>query len=95
MELSDMIIVILLISCISMWYLVSTQKEDCVPQKVIVKEYIFKPELDLQFDQANFPSKLYDNVFTKPNVYQGGYNMDQGRNIITTKNDKVTQIKSL
>lgn len=84
MELSDIIIIILLISCISMWYLVSTQKKDCVPEKIIIKEYIFRPELDLQFDKENFPSKLYDNVFTKPNIYQGGYNIDQGRNVTIT-----------
>lgn len=47
------------------------------PKPVII--YRYKPELDLQFDENNMPSKIYDYVFTGPNVYQGGYNLDQGR----------------
>jgi hypothetical protein len=45
-----------------------------IPPQII---YRYKPELDLQFDESNMPSKIYNNIFTEPNVYQGGYQLDQ------------------
>lgn len=50
------------------------------PAKIM---YVYKPELDLQFNENNFPSKIYPQLFTGPNVYQGGYHMDQGRVVLT------------
>lgn len=86
MELSDFIIIILLISCVSMWFANFVGK--CPPSpppsppKIV---YRYRPELDLQFDPKNMPSKIYDYVFTGPNVYQGGYHLDQGRVVLNTK----------
>lgn len=43
--------------------------------------------LDLEFSEANFPSKVHNNIFEGPNVYQGGYRLDT--NVSTTvKNQK-------
>lgn len=47
-----------------------------LPPQIIYK---YNPELDLQFDERNFPSNIYDDVFSGENVYQGGYNLDQGK----------------
>lgn len=86
MELSDFIIILLLISCVSMWFANFAGKcppPPPTPQSQIV--YRYRPELDLQFDPKNMPSKIYDYVFTGPNVYQGGYQLDQGRTVLTAK----------
>lgn len=74
MEFLDVIIIILLICCIILWS--ANLYKPCPTMKILYK---YKPELDLQFSEQNMPSKIYDYVFTSPNVYQGGYNLDQGR----------------
>jgi hypothetical protein len=39
--------------------------------------------LDLQFSPKNFPSLIYDNLFTQPNPFLGGYRLaDTGRQTI-------------
>jgi hypothetical protein len=84
MELSDFIIIILLISCVSMWvanfFGKCPQLPTPPPPQII---YRYKPELDLQFDERNMPSKIYGYVFNSPNVYQGGYNLDQNRTVLS------------
>lgn len=89
MELSDFIIIILLMSCVSMWFAnffgKCPQPQPPPPPEII---YRYKPELDLQFDERNMPSKIYGYVFTGPNVYQGGYHLDQGRVVGSTKPKK-------
>jgi hypothetical protein len=89
MELSDFIIILLLMSCVSIWFANFAGKcpvpPPPPPPQII---YRYKPELDLQFDENNMPSKIYDYVFTGPNVYQGGYHMDQGRVVGSTKPKK-------
>jgi len=92
MELSDIIIICLLVIAIYFW--MNSKYTDCPepvvqPPKVV---YVYKPELDLQFDEKNFPSKLYNPLFTGPNVYQGGYHMDQGR-VVLTQGTMPTSIK--
>lgn len=37
------------------------------------------PIADIQFSEQNFPSVVYEDIFSGPNVWQGGYNLDQGR----------------
>jgi hypothetical protein len=74
MELSDFIVIILLGSCVSMWFANFFGKcpiPPPPPPPQIV--YRYRPELDLQFDERNMPSKIYDDIFNSPNVYQGGY----------------------
>jgi hypothetical protein len=73
MELSDFIIIILLISCIAIWFINLFSK--CPTQPLLQPQIVYKyrPELDLQFDERNMPSKIYDYVFNGENVYQGGY----------------------
>jgi hypothetical protein len=76
MELSDFIIIILLISCLSMWFTTFIGK--CPPQPQLPPQiiYRYKPELDLQFDERNFPSKIYNDIFNGENPYMGGYKLD-------------------
>jgi hypothetical protein len=73
MEITDYIIIILLLSCLSMWF--STLISKCPPIPILPPQIIYKyrPELDLQFDERNFPSKIYNNVFNDDNLYIGGY----------------------
>ena len=41
------------------------------------------PLLDLQFSPKNFPSVIYDNLFTGSNPYLGGYKLaDTGRQTV-------------
>lgn len=86
MELSDFIIIILLTSCVFIWFGNFVGKcpvpPPPPPPQII---YRYKPELDLQFDERNMPSKVYDYVFNGGNVYQGGYHLDQGRVVLSTK----------
>jgi hypothetical protein len=79
MEFSDFIIIILLIICLIMWVITYTTK--CPPQTQLPPQIIYKynPELDLQFDERNFPSKIYNDVFSGENVYMGGYKLDQAK----------------
>jgi len=86
MDLTNLIVIILLIICAILWSLnlFKQYPEMNAEQQPIKVMYIYKPELDLQFNKSNFPSKLYDNLFTGENVYQGGYHMDQGRTMLTS-----------
>lgn len=85
MELSELIIIILLISCIFIWianllgrYLLQSPP---TPPQII---YRYRPELDLQFDERNLPSQVYGYLFNGDNVYQGGYHLDQNRTVLST-----------
>lgn len=74
MEFTDFIIIVLLISCISMWLAnIINECPSLPPPSPPQIVYRYRPELDLQFDENNMPSKVYDDIFTGPNVYQGGY----------------------
>ena len=89
MVFSDFVIIILLISCLLMWFTnlmgkcppVQTQ----LPPQIIYK---YRPELDLQFDPNNVPSKIYGDIFQGPNVYQGGYNLGTNSNLVKNKSEK-------
>lgn len=41
------------------------------------------PTVDIQFSEKNFPSVVYDDLFTSGNIWQGGYQLDQGRTSTT------------
>lgn len=86
MEISDFIIIVLLTSSVCIWFTNFWGK--CPPPPPLPPPqiiYRYKPELDLQFNENNFPSKIYKGILSGPNVYQGGYNMDQGRVIQKSK----------
>jgi hypothetical protein len=72
MELSTIVIIILLITSILLFIL--NFLKTCPTQKPAIIVYKSFPELDLQFDENNFPSKVLDNVFTGNNIWLGGYN---------------------
>ena len=89
MDIADFIIIVLLMSSVCMWianFMGKCPAPPPPPPPEII--YRYKPELDLQFNENNFPSKIYDYVFTGPNVYQGGYHMDQGRVVGSTNPKK-------
>jgi len=85
MELSDFIIIILLMSSVAIWFFNFLGKcpvpRPPLPPQIV---YRYRPELDLQFDPRNRPSKIYGYIFNGPNVYQGGYHLDQGKVTLTT-----------
>lgn len=72
MEISTIIVIILLITAILLFIL--NFLKNCPPQKPPVIVYKSYPALDLQFSKANFPSKVFDNVFNGNNIWLGGYN---------------------
>jgi hypothetical protein len=72
MELTDYIIIILLLSCLILWIL-NFLKKCPQPYNTTQIVYRYRPELDLQYDENNMPSKIYDSMFNGPNVFQGGY----------------------
>lgn len=83
---SDIVIIILLLISIALWVINMIIKcQDSVqPKPQII--YRFRPDLDLQFDASNFPSKIYTNMFSGANVSQGGMSTDQGRGAISVLN---------
>lgn len=75
MRITEFIVILLLVSCIILWYISSTKKctlPKLLPPKVV---YRYRNELDLQFDPSNYPTNIYDNVFNGTNVAQGGYQL--------------------
>lgn len=76
MELSDIVIIILLIIAIYVWYQNLNKKcpVTVTPPPQII--YRFKPDLDLQFDTTNFPTTVYTQMFNGGNTYMGGYKLD-------------------
>ena len=75
MNFSDVIIILLLLACVWFWHKVSLKECPKLPEPQVQIVYRYKPELDLQFNENNFPSKIYDYVFTGRNVAQGGYQL--------------------
>ncbi len=81
--LSQIIITILIIGM----YLIITfgLTSSCPKQKVVYRKVVMHP-LDIQFSEQNKPSNVYKDMFSKSNVYIGGYTLDNGRTVIKEKN---------
>ena len=64
----------------------------CPPSKLIATKKLVGvtnesiPTIDLQFSETNFPSVVYDDIFTGNNVWLGGYNgtMNTGKGTTST-----------
>jgi hypothetical protein len=84
MELSDIIIIILLMSSFTLW-MINVNKKCSIDKKPPIIIYKTRPELDLQFDSSNFPSIVYEKMFNYPNIWQGGYNLDSSKTINKVK----------
>ena len=82
MQLSDIIIIILLISSIFLFIMTFFKK--CPPQTQPIIVYKNYPELDLQFSENNLPSHLYNNVFNEQNPWIGGYKLGRMSDIPKT-----------
>ena len=83
MELLNIIIILLLIVSLVCWYY-SIYYRQCPSPKIVYNDPVIP--LDIQFGTTNFPSDLYDNLFTGPNVFMGGYSIDQGRSVPPSQN---------
>lgn len=85
MQLTDYIIIVLLTSSLLMFIVTSMKK---CPKHIELKPqiiYKYSPELDLQFDERNFPSKVYNDVFNGQNPTIGGYELSR-KTIVLQKN---------
>ena len=72
MEFSDIFIILLIIISIILFALALMKRcPECINQPIIV--YKKFPELDLQFSPDNYPTKVYNDVFTGNNPWLGGY----------------------
>ena len=70
------------------WIYIFINKKDnsvCPPIIPCVINNKIIPELDLQFSENNLPTNVYQDVFSGPNVWVGGYNsaMNAGRTVVT------------
>ena len=65
-------IIITILVCIFLYILIYQN------QTIIYKQ---PTELNLQFSPDNFPSKIYNDVFTGQNVWLGGFNMNTSSRI--------------
>lgn len=74
------VIIILLSICI--FLLIINYFKTC-SEKIIYK---LRPELDLQFDESNYPSKIYNNMFNDVNLNYGGYKINDNLQKIEYKN---------
>lgn len=92
MEPTDFIIILLLMLCLSTWFATLFAKcpspSPLPPPQIIYK---YRPELDLQFDTKNFPSKVYNDVFNGNNLSPGGYNLLNTGRITQTNTNKKTK----
>lgn len=84
-ELTTTILIVVLLIVIIVFMLLYISKS---LEKERSKEQIVKSankqtplELDVQFSENNFPSKIYSNLFTGPNTFVGGYSIDSGRTV--------------
>lgn len=69
----NVIIIILIICSLLLWYSSYTKTIDY--QKPII-EYRDSPlPLDIQFSKENFPTVVYNPLFTGPNPWIGGFNL--------------------
>ena len=75
------VIIILLSICILL--LIINYFKTCSEKTIIYK---LRPELDLQFDESNYPSKIYNNMFNDVNLNYGGYKINDNLQKIEYKN---------
>lgn len=77
------IITLLALAIIFSTFSFYTQCPKCKECGDSIKQEEAPPLLDLQFSPKNFPSTIYDNLFTQPNPYLGGYKLaDTGRQTV-------------
>jgi hypothetical protein len=81
--------VVIIVVVILYFYVTSEPKVQRIKEpKFNLKDYPIIPIADIQFSEQNFPSVVYQDIFSGPNVWQGGYNLDQGRVITKTSQQK-------
>ena len=72
---TDLIIFVLLtISILIFTFNWPQQQIQLGPPQIIYRKDLI--DLDLQFSEKNLPSNVYNDIFSSPNVWQGGYNLD-------------------
>lgn len=80
MELSDILIIFLLLSSMLIWGINMNKQCPIITEPDPVIIYKFRPDLDLQFDSTNFPSTIYTDMFSGKNLTVGGMSNDHGQN---------------
>lgn len=88
MEFSDIVIIFLLLIAIIVWLININKKCPVVIQPEPQIIYRFKPDLDLQFDSTNFPSTIYTDMFSGPNTYMGGYQLQNANKTNVSVNNQ-------
>lgn len=91
MEFSDIVIIILLLIAIIIWIINANKHcpQIIQPEPQII--YRFKPDLDLQFDNSNFPTTIYGQMFSGPNTTIGGYTLNSEKNTLVSVNNQNTK----
>ena len=77
------LIILLSVAIVFLYISINTQCSDIIQQDHQIV-YRFKPDLDLQFDDSNFPTTIYSKMFSGPNTFQGGYDISSGRSVKNT-----------
>lgn len=85
--------VAIIVSLVVVLVVYFTSESKVVEPKFSSKDYPIIPIADIQFSEQNFPSVVYQDIFSGPNVWQGGYNLDQGRVITKPGQQKPIQQK--
>jgi len=79
MEREYIIIISLALIIVCLLYINYTQKPVTPSERSRIEESKIIPAIDIEFSEQNFPSVVYSDLFSGPNVWQGGYNLDQSR----------------
>lgn len=66
------IIILLIICSLSLWYMSYTRNLEY--KKPIIQYRDSTLPLDTQFSKENFPTVIYNSLFTEPNPWIGGFN---------------------
>lgn len=75
------ILLMIILSFMLLYISKTIEKTTSDKQKIKLKDEQIPLELDAQFSETNFPSKIYSNLFTGPNTFIGGYSIDSGRTV--------------
>lgn len=85
MQITSIIAVLFAMSNLILIIMYLTKKSICPPcPEPQSKSIRIIPELDIQFSENNLPSKVFQDIFTGPNLWISGYpsSINSGRGVI-------------
>lgn len=66
---------------------VCPELKPCIIDNIGIPSVRIIPELDIQFSDNNLPTVVYNDLFTGPNVWLGGYSaINSGRSVVKHQN---------